>query len=1146
MASIAALFHRSRERKGFGAGLAVRPGGGSATSAAVQEIAGRSARLALAATGAVLLFAVIPAPASAGTITSHQFVSSFDGSGTPAGSFGSFETGHYTIAVDSSRGRVYVLDRQHGVVDVFDEAGNYLAQIDGSTTTDGEFGFENPGFSSQGASIAVDQSGGTTQGRVYVASGGTLYAYSAKYAFLWETHQRILSVAVDSSGYVWTLANGTITRFNPDGVPVFSQQDALEGSGLSLDAANNFYTAGDTALFKYNSDLALVDSISVSLPRALAVDTSTGDVYTDHQLVSVFNSGGDLIDEFGSTQLEEDRDRGIAINQNTKAVYVIDNEARRIDVFETVAAIAPETTINSVTGITETEAHLSGSVNPEGHPTTWSFEYRPQGTIQWAATPTEEAGTGSSPVSVEADISGLGYGTVYQVRLFARSTDTGKVAAARTSFLTTPRVPIVTTLPAAPRTTTTARLTGRIDPSGAHTTYYFEYGPNASYGQSIPVSQDADGGTSRGEHLVSQLLTGLSPGTTYHYRIVAQNEKGPATGDDEVLTTRTAEEMQLPARGIELVNTPTKGDQSIAPPTGSFQRPAFISPDGERALWTVFAGTPDSTTGSAPLFLATRSAEGWHSQNLVPPAEQQFGGGEEHFTLQRVSADFSHFLFSSAHTLTNTPYAFMSADDAGGSEIVSTFPTPLNAEQATSSVQSSSELSHVVYLDWSDNQLYDHHSGVAELVSLMEDGEPPTCGVERQFIPRPYDWISQDASRIYFLSSGDECGSPPQIYLRDRSTETTTLVSGPPLAGSAEDPTFIRATADGAKALFATSAALLAEDTNMATDLYRFEESVGLTCLTCSMPTANPRAEVASPDLSYVYFTSRAQLDPPNGQSGVEAVYVWHEGTVHFVTGSAGMPGVNSVWTRLSADGSIFLFAKEGEGTTTDEIARCPAPAPGEQQTACIQLYRYDAHDQSIDCISCAPSGLTDGSVRGRFELSPEGDTIAFTTLAPLIRDDVNGTFDIYEWHNDNLSLISDGETKYPSKGLAVPEVWAVGRNSRDIFFSLAAPVTGFEKDGLANLYDARVGGGFKPQTPPTPCVEDACQGPLQAAPQLDQPGSATNSGPGNLQMGPKHRRHHHHRKHQHHRPHRKRHRDRHRHRHSQPGSGSYGAGRDG
>lgn len=81
-----------------------------------------------------------------------------DGSDSEAGAFGSLASSF--IAVDQSNGHVFVSDiKDHGVVDEFDAAGQFVAAISH------EFKYSEPN------DIAVDASGGPNHGNVYVTSG---------------------------------------------------------------------------------------------------------------------------------------------------------------------------------------------------------------------------------------------------------------------------------------------------------------------------------------------------------------------------------------------------------------------------------------------------------------------------------------------------------------------------------------------------------------------------------------------------------------------------------------------------------------------------------------------------------------------------------------------------------------------------------------------------------------------------------------------------------------------------------------------------------------------------------------------------------------------------------------------------------------
>jgi hypothetical protein len=139
--------------------------------------------------------------------------------------------------------------------------------------------------------------------------------------------------------------------------------------------------------------------------------------------------------------------------------------------------------------------------------------------------------------------------------------------------------------------------------------------------------------------------------------------------------------------------------------------------------------------------------------------------------------------------------------------------------------------------------------------------------------------------------------------------------------------------------------------------------------------------------------------------------------------------------------------------------------------------------------------------------VSSNGSTVAFGTSQALMPTDVNRKRDIYEWRNGSPGLVTDGVTEFKT-GFAAPLVSEIDADGSSIFFTVAAPnLTGFEQDGLANLYDARIGGGFIPPSPPAHCTEDSCQGPLQGSPPLDRPGSSSLVGAGNQVTGAKPRR---------------------------------------
>ena len=81
---------------------------------------------------------------------------------------------------------------------------------------------------------------------------------------------------------------------------------------------------------------------------------------------------------------------------------------------------------------------------------------------------------------------------------------------------------------------TAATLTGTVDPHGAPTSYYFDYGTTTKYGARTPNTSAGSGSKAVS---VTANVSGLKPQTTYHYRIVAFSTAGSTTGSDRSFKT---------------------------------------------------------------------------------------------------------------------------------------------------------------------------------------------------------------------------------------------------------------------------------------------------------------------------------------------------------------------------------------------------------------------------------------------------------------------------------------------------------------------------------------------------------------------------------------------------------------------------------
>ncbi len=86
-------------------------------------------------------------------------------------------------------------------------------------------------------------------------------------------------------------------------------------------------------------------------------------------------------------------------------------------------------------------------------------------------------------------------------------------------------------------TSSAATLHGKVNPHGFETTYRFEYGATTAYGTSVPVP-DKSGGSGTSAVEVSEGISGLKSGTTYHFRVTAASAEGYSFGKDETFVTK--------------------------------------------------------------------------------------------------------------------------------------------------------------------------------------------------------------------------------------------------------------------------------------------------------------------------------------------------------------------------------------------------------------------------------------------------------------------------------------------------------------------------------------------------------------------------------------------------------------------------------
>jgi len=189
-----------------------------------------------------------------------------------------------------------------------------------------------------------------------------------------------------------------------------------------------------------------------------------------------------------------------------------------------------------VTGVpssaTQETAVLTGTVNPNGLDTTAWFQYGLSASYT-GTTAAQDAGSGDLAVSTSGSLSGLSGNTTYHYRIVAVNSS-GTSIGNDATFLTPPNeLPTVVTGTAIILSHTSVELVGDINPNGFVSSAYFEYGLNATYGVTTAPAVTGTQTNLLGE---SEIVVGLQPGVTYHFRIDGEDANGTVYGADQAFT----------------------------------------------------------------------------------------------------------------------------------------------------------------------------------------------------------------------------------------------------------------------------------------------------------------------------------------------------------------------------------------------------------------------------------------------------------------------------------------------------------------------------------------------------------------------------------------------------------------------------------
>lgn len=498
---------------------------------------------------------------------SNSIVDVFDSSNafkTQAGS--GFLSGGYTrgVAVDDATGDIYVGDSNHSEVFVMkpDGKGGYEGLSPAWTGTNSKAGTFGGGCCY--VYTAVDNSTSPSdehKGDVYVLS----------------TQNAVDIFKPKPSGPEEAQEGEFIGELTAPGGFAFGEKDGLTVDG----ATGEVYVAdpGKKVVDEFSSTGAYLGALTETPagpfgePVGVGVEESTGNVYVvdaSNKIVDEFDGTGKYVSRISETAAGPlIEPLGVAVNSSGD-VYVSDksSEPRAVDIFGP-AVVLPDVTTGEVSEFKKTSAKLEGVVNPVGEEvTSCLFEYGTSTSYGQTVACSPAPGSGSSPVPISVEISGLTQETTYHYRLVAGDAN-GVNQGPDKTFTTASVVDSLKTKAATnvekSSGTNTATLNGSLAPDGVDTHYYFQYGESEAYGFTSPALPGTDAGeASKLEH-AQTILNGLEGATTYHFRLVGVNSSGTVYGADMTFTTPQAVEGVLTGPATEVLVTSATLNGSLEP-----------------------------------------------------------------------------------------------------------------------------------------------------------------------------------------------------------------------------------------------------------------------------------------------------------------------------------------------------------------------------------------------------------------------------------------------------------------------------------------------------------------------------------------------------------------------------------------------------
>jgi hypothetical protein len=666
---------------------------------------------------------------------------------------------------------------------------------------------------------------------------------------------------------------------------------------------------------------------------------------------------------------------------------------------------------------------------------------------------------------------------------------------------------------------------------------------------SIVTTTETEGGNSL-PIVVEAHLTGLTPGATYHFQVVATNGGGTSSSGDRTFVP-TQEPAQPPCPNEELRRENNSlalpecraYEQVTSPFKAGYRAEFYKAFQGKSVLYKSSAANIANSglgRGIANFYVANRTANGWETIPNLNPAGSPAAGPEallltgwDEPLLYAEDLQSSFWFVGPGAQFDNENAPQIKGPDGRFTQVgTSIGPMHINAVPISGA---SSDLSHLVVSDAAAEghpifgpgvyEFIGTGNGAPQRIDLDNSGQPisecPPIGFESPGASAKA--VSKDGRTIFFRALGG-CGAagPPADEIWARVDESTSYYASEShcTRGDCNAPApakFVAAASDGSSVFFTATQQLVNGDTDETNDLYVYHlptasdpnPSPVLTEVSGTATGANVeeqsgvrgRGITVSADGSTAMFVSQAVLAgnedglEETAKQGDHNLYVWRRDSTH--------PEGQVTFVGRLANNDIDQEGRTPEITPDGRfvvLSTATALTPTDTDDA-IDVYRYDTESGELIRVSTGPLGTggnADGfnaqlAERGEDSRNPWPSALSISEDGQAIVFTTKEALAPRDGNGANdLYLWRPGHVSLISTGAAGNQVseegdFQISPAGQDIYFVTGEALTPSDGDAVRDVYDARVDGGFSFAEQET-CHGEGCQPPGTGSPSSPSP----------------------------------------------------------